>query len=224
MVATELPAVFDYPVIVLDCDGVILDSNKLKSDVMGEAVSEYGENLARQFVRYHQEHGGISRYVKFETFLREMADDWSPERYDYLLQRLSKLVREKLLTVPYTEGAEQFLANASQRSRLYIVSGGDQKELVWAFGQRGTAHFFEAILGSPTAKQAHCESIRQTLDPGTPVLFVGDSRLDHEAAKGSGFDFLFLSSCTEYDHWQAYCADHSLPHVPDFATLMGVSR
>lgn len=216
----RLPAVFDYPVVVLDCDGVILDSNRLKSDAMAEAVADYGEALTRRFVRYHQENGGISRYEKFQHFLREMADDWSTERYDALLQRLSRIVREKLLAVPFTAGAESFLARAAGNSTLYIVSGGDQAELNWVFQQRGTAGHFEAILGSPTAKQVHCESIRQTLDPSTPVLFVGDSRLDHEAAAGSGFDFLFLSRYSEYGQWREYCAEHRLPHTPDFETLM----
>ena len=222
--AAEVSGVFDYPIIVLDCDGVILDSNQLKSDAMGEAVSDYGEDLTRRFVRYHREHGGISRYAKFETFLRDMAKDWSADRYDYLLDRLSKLVREKLLSVPYTAGAEAFLARAARGSRLYIVSGGDQQELVWAFGQRGSAHYFDAILGSPTAKQAHCDSIRQTLDPGTRVLFIGDSRLDHEAARASDFDFLFLSGYTEFEGWRAYCADNGLAHVSDFLQLMDSAR
>ncbi len=224
MMPVELPDPGAYPVIVLDCDGVILDSNRLKSEAMEEAVGDYDEALVKRFVRYHQEHGGISRYEKFETFLRDMAGDWSPENYDNLLQRLSRIVREKLLAVPFTPGAEDFLARASESATLYIVSGGDQEELRWVFARRGAARWFEAILGSPTDKRSHCESIRQTLEPDERVLFVGDSRLDHEAASDSGFDFLFLSGCTEFDGWRAYCDEHSLPHVPDFNALASACR
>ena len=118
-----------YPVIILDCDGVVLASNNIKSDAMRDTVSDYGPELAEQFVRYHKEHGGISRYQKIEYFLREMAGNYSTTEYQRLLGTLSTIVKSNLLDVKFTDGALEFIQSFGLERTLYIVSGGDQKEI-----------------------------------------------------------------------------------------------
>ena len=59
----------EYLTLVFDCDGVLLDSNKVKTDAFYKSALPYGENAANELVSYHKENGGISRYIKFEYFL-----------------------------------------------------------------------------------------------------------------------------------------------------------
>ena len=61
----------EYNNIFFDCDGVILNSNSLKSDAFLFAVDSYGKNYAKKLLKYHQENGGISRYEKFKFFLTQ---------------------------------------------------------------------------------------------------------------------------------------------------------
>ena len=186
---------------------------------MGEAVADYPPDLAAHFVHYHKENGGISRYEKFDFFLRNMAKNYTEKEYKRLLNKLSKLVRAKLIDVPLTNGALDFINHVYQRSDLYIVSGGDQDELRDVFKERDMAKYFCEIFGSPAKKVDLCKTIKNNLQSDKKVLFIGDSRLDYIAADASGFDFVFLSGYTEMENWKAFCAENSVSHYPDLQTL-----
>ena len=58
-----------YKTFVFDCDGVLLNSNNVKTKAFWDSVIDFGEDRASQLVRYHKSRGGISRYVKFEYFI-----------------------------------------------------------------------------------------------------------------------------------------------------------
>jgi phosphoglycolate phosphatase-like HAD superfamily hydrolase len=53
-----------------------------------------------------------------------------------------------------------------------------------------------------------------------PALYLGDSRYDHEAAVAAGLDFVFVSSMTEFDGWQEYCAAHDIPVIDQLSALL----
>ena len=57
-----------YDFYIFDCDGVILDSNNLKSRAYAEALTAEPLELVLEFVEYHKENGGISRYEKFKYY------------------------------------------------------------------------------------------------------------------------------------------------------------
>ena len=62
-----------FRTIIFDCDGVILDSNKVKSSAFYEVALVYGEEAANALVKYNSENGGISRFKKFEHFLKSIV-------------------------------------------------------------------------------------------------------------------------------------------------------
>src|SRR3990172_11344770 len=83
-----------YRTLVFDCDGVILDSKKVKTSAFYNAALPYGKDMAEALVAYHKQHGGVSRYRKFETFLREIAQQSPTESALHsLLQRYAAEVR-----------------------------------------------------------------------------------------------------------------------------------
>ena len=49
----------DYKTIVFDCDGVILNSNKVKSDAFRKVAKNYGEDEAKKLVSYNKKNGAI---------------------------------------------------------------------------------------------------------------------------------------------------------------------
>ena len=61
-----------YTHAFFDCDGVILNSNKVKSEAFALALEGESPELVRKFVQYHQKNGGISRFVKFEYFFKHI--------------------------------------------------------------------------------------------------------------------------------------------------------
>ena len=188
---------------------------------MGEAVADFGQEHVSKFVNYHRKNGGVSRYKKFDYFLQNIVGQPDARRSEMLVSKYGDLVRTKLLAVSYTDGLLDFLDYLKKSAAsVYIVSGGDQEELRDVFPKRGLGNVFSDIFGSPVEKHQHCQHIKSLYSDDTPILFIGDSQLDHEAARDNGFDFLFLSRYTDFDLWEAYCTSHEISHTPDLATWL----
>ncbi|WP_326428994.1 HAD family hydrolase [Stutzerimonas frequens] len=200
-------ALSDYRSLVFDCDGVLLDSNRVKTDAFYQAALPFGESAANALVRYHVANGGVSRYRKFEYFLSEIVRHEDMEPLNELLSRYAERVREGLLACRVADGLGE-LRSALPKSNWMIVSGGDQGELREVFEARGLSHYFSGgIFGSPTDKQA---ILLRELNCGNlvlPAVFLGDSRYDYESAMKFGLDFVFISQWTEFSGWQEYFAD-----------------
>lgn len=200
-----------YRTLVFDCDGVVLDSNRVKAEAFHTATLPYGEAAAAELVAYHVAHGGISRYRKFEYLLRQiLGRQESPEELQVLLQRYVVLVRDGLLGCAVAAGLVELRERLSD-CRWMIVSGGDQSELREIFAIRGFAELFDGgIFGSPDAKDLILECELQQENIRLPALFIGDSRFDHQCARQAGLDFIFLHAWSEFKGWREYCAAESI--------------
>lgn len=189
-----------YATLVFDCDGVVLDSNKVKTEAFYQAVLPYGERAAMAMVDYHVANGGVSRYKKFAHFLEVIAPSPTEEQgpdLEALLHAYASHVRDGLLNCEVAPGLVS-LRHKVPDTRWLIVSGGDQSELRDVFTQRGIADWFDGgIFGSPDTKE---EILARELASGNllqPALFLGDSKYDYQAATRAGLDFVFLSGWSE---------------------------
>lgn len=196
----------DYRTFVFDCDGVILDSNRVKTEAFYQAALPYGERAANALVDYHVENGGVSRYEKFDYFLREIVPEaeHGPGLKE-LLSEFANHVRGGLGTCEQAAGLAE-LRDHTSRARWLVASGGDQEELREVFKDRALAHRFDGgIFGSPDAKQ---DIVLRESASGRiqfPALFLGDSKLDWRVAQSCGLDFVFIHGWTEVKDW-AYWA------------------
>lgn len=200
-----------YRSIVFDCDGVILDSNRVKTDAFYNTTLPYGEKAAAAMVDYHVRNGGISRYRKFAYFLEHLAPAGVPgPDLQALLAAYATEVKTGLLACEVTEGLEAFREHTGG-TRWMVASGGDQAELRELFEARGLIGWFDGgIFGSPDAKE---EIVRRELANGNirmPALFIGDSQYDHQVAQENGLDFVFLSRWSEFQRWEDYFAAHDI--------------
>lgn len=210
--------VTDYTTMVFDCDGVVLNSNKVKTEAFYLATLPYGEAAAQAMVDYHVANGGVSRYKKFAYFLEQIAPKHAEQRnpaeqapgLEVLLQAYAGYVREGLLSCEVAQGLEA-LREQTLNARWLIVSGGDQAELRDVFASRGIATWFNGgIFGSPDTKD---EILTRELTSGNiqqPALFLGDSKYDHQAASAAGLDFVFLSGWSEVAGWHDWVEAENL--------------
>jgi phosphoglycolate phosphatase-like HAD superfamily hydrolase len=217
-----------YRTYVFDCDGVVLDSNRVKTEAFRLSARAYGERAANVLVNYHIMHGGISRYRKFAEFLDVILPVTVPglvpgrdgPDLDALLQSYASCVRAGLMCSTVAPGLADLRARTAKTSWL-LVSGGDQKELRDVFAVRGIADYFDGgIFGSPDSKET---ILARELASGAirkPALFLGDSEYDHIAAANAGLDFFFLSGWTEMPAWKDYVAEHGLQTIAGVADLL----
>ena len=206
----------EYASILLDCDGVILDSNQIKTDSFVSMLVDYNENQIKEFIIYHQQHGGVSRFKKIEYFLTDLIGKYSDDEYQRLLHLYQNEVVKKLKKASFTEGALEFINRYYKDSTLFVVSGGYEQELREVFDDRDASHYFRVILGSPIAKNEHVDDLVNKKMIDKPVLFIGDSMIDHQVANSFDIDFIFISDYTELDNWKGYCLKHD---VENFTTI-----
>ena len=206
-------ALAEYKTLVFDCDGVVLNSNQLKIQAYFDVAIKFGANetQAQALVNHHVKLGGISRYPKFEYFLREIMQQIVTEQaMQALLDGFTAQVK-RLLTDCEIAPDLMRVREANPHAKWMIISGGDQAELNNIFKQRGIDKLFDAgIFGSPDNKDV---ILARELDAGNiiePALFIGDSRYDHQASTNAGLDFVFLSAWTDVEGWQDYCANHQI--------------
>ena len=206
-----------YETLVFDCDGVILNSNRIKTDAFYQTTLSFGVSSARAMVDYHVANGGVSRYAKFAYFLEHIVPTTAPDEklksLEQLLADYSAAVKHGLLGCEMADGLAEF-REQMQAARWMIVSGGDQAELREVFADRGIANWFDGgIFGSPDAKPEILAREIANSNIQHPAIFLGDSQYDYQCAKAAGLDFVFIYGWTEVADWQRFVAYEGIVSV-----------
>ena len=207
----------DYKSIVFDCDGVILNSNKIKTRAFRKASFPFGLEASSSLEDYHLRNGGISRYEKFDYFLTSIVPINCKKKKALYLKRMLKIYSEEsqegLLDSEITFGLHS-LRDKTKNSSWSIVSGGDQDQLNFLFAKKKIMHLFNGgIFGSPDTKNQilNRELVRGSIK--LPALFLGDTELDHKVSVANGLDFIFVSDWTEFRSYKQYCVDNSIRNI-----------
>ena len=202
-----------YKSIVFDCDGVVLDSNVVKTEAYFRTAKNLGatDAQAQALVEYHVKLGGISRYHKFEWYLHEVLNQPVTEQaVQALLDEFARELEVGLMECAVAEGLED-LRSATPQANWMILSGGDQQEIRALFAKRDLAKYFDGgLFGSPDNKDTVLAREIASGNLQFPALFIGDSKYDFEAANRAGLDFVFLSDWTEVADWKTYCAENNI--------------
>ena len=211
-----------YKSIVFDCDGVVLDSNIVKTEAYFRTAKNLGATdiQAQALVDYHIKLGGISRYHKLDWYLREVLQKPVTEAaIQALLDGFSKELEVGLMQCDLAKGL--FALREKTDSNWMILSGGDQQEIRDLFANRKIAHMFDGgLFGSPDNKDEVLAREKANGNLQYPALFLGDSKYDFEAATRAGLDFIFISDWTEVSNWQTYCAENNIVAVPNVSQLL----
>lgn len=215
-----IPHPQNYATIVFDCDGVVLNSNQVKTEAFRDSVQSYGTPAADALVQYHMNNGGVSRYRKFEYFLTEIVPDQTGPGLEDLLERYSQGVRYGLENCDIAFDLEQFREQTSE-STWMIVSGGDQVELNDIFARRGIAKMFDGgIYGSPEPKESIIARLQIDETLTSPALFLGDSAYDFQVASAAGLDFLFVYGWSDLADWPSFVAKHGVAAISAVGDLL----
>lgn len=211
----------DYATLVFDCDGVILDSNKVKTQAFRETALPYGHEVADAMVAHHVSNGGVSRFKKFEWLVSRLHEQ-SGNRIELapLLDEFGRRVRDGLLSCSIAPGIEELRIRTTQ-ARWMVVSGADQAELRATFKERELTRLFDAgIFGSPATKEEIFDSRIKSGELEWPALFIGDSKYDFEAARSRGLDFIFLRGWSEVGDMGEFISRHRLNAAENLAELL----
>ncbi len=198
-----------YDNLILDVDGVLLDSNTLKEKNIRKAAKPFADRkLLDEFIEYFVSLNGVPREVKIEHFFGPGS-----EISQMILSEYNQLNEQQLHDVPLTEGVLDFLPIWSGVCPVYALSGGTQREVQDVLESKGLSNHFTEILGGPVTKSRHLKKLSLT----GAILYVGDSLHDAEIAEQFGFDFLFMHRYSQFGGWGDYFSLR--PHVTVIADL-----
>jgi len=203
-----------YKTFVFDCDGVILNSNKIKTQAFYNVASVYGHEVAQTLKDYHVQNGGISRYAKFEYLITDiLKKPLDKNELQQLLDNFAHEVKQALMTCEVAKGLEELRQKTKQANWL-IATGGDQAELREVFAARRLDHYFDGgIFGSPDTKGTILERELNNGNITKSALFLGDSKYDYQVAQTAGLDFLFLTDWTEVADYNSWCAKEGINYA-----------
>lgn len=184
-----------YDTYIFDCDGVILDSNKLKVDAMSNAVETYTSDniLIRECTEYFRNNFGKSRFHHVDVFVNEILKvelSLSDAITNQILEAYSSQCKELYMSAEVTTGFVDFIT--ALEGNKYVASGSEQNELREVFHDRGLDLYFDGIYGSPEKKTNHVKVLLTKSNCKKAIMF-GDAISDLEAAKDNNIDFVFYS-------------------------------
>jgi phosphoglycolate phosphatase-like HAD superfamily hydrolase len=209
----------DYDTLVFDCDGVILDSNRIKTEAFLSVTLPFGEAAARNFLDYHRRHGGISRNEKFAYFIDAILGTQATGREELLarlLEAYAAICARELLRCPLIPGVAALLAALPERVRAHVVTGGAQAEVREVFAARGLSRHFSSVLGSPTSKRDNMRALAAAGAFRGRALYFGDAELDMRLAEEFGLEFVYVYGVSEWPDGRAHCPH---PQIADFREL-----
>lgn len=180
-------------ILLLDFDGVIVDSMEGKLDAYAFALSPYG--FSRSAIRALQrQRAGISRRITL-PFMAKALGGWemSPDELEQALERfriVDERNREDLRLMP---GAAEFISALRSRfkGKCFVVTGTPQEVIEATVKHKKWEALFDGVYGSPPGKAEH---LRHILDlcgkQPLQACFVGDSPRDQDAARETGVPFV----------------------------------
>ena len=97
-----------YETFIFDCDGVILNSNKIKTKAFYDTAKVFGDKSALALKDYHVLNGGISRYEKFRyLFNNILCRPVETKQIEKLLLNFSNEVKKALLTCEMADNIKE---------------------------------------------------------------------------------------------------------------------
>ena len=181
----------NYKVIILDFDGVLVESTDIKDRAFEDIFKDFPE-FKGQIDCYWRDHPGLIRFKKFrhvyEQILKKPYTDIIEGR---LAKQFSSFVIGRVMECPQVAGAEDFLNFFYRKVPLYIVSVNPLDDLNAILTGRQWSHYFKKVYAVSEGKAPSIHEIVKTENIATrEAVFIGDSLSDLKDAQDVQVPFI----------------------------------
>lgn len=198
----EAPLGLMIKAIVLDFDGVIVDSNALKYRVFFDLFPRAAEIQPMIEIVLSR-----NRYGTRLDILREILGSLgkNAREVEALLPayaaRYNETVQRGILDLGVSNEVRATLTRLSHRYHLYLNSGTYAPALSESITNLGIGHYFQKVYGRPPSKEENLRDIL-TLEnaPGREVIVIGDGEEDYESAAALNCPFIGIAN--GFNNWQ----------------------
>ena len=189
--------------VILDFDGVIVESNDIKDQVFQQIFSRYPDHYDT-LLNYHRTYVSLSRYAKFDFLVQTIKANNGEDLKNELLADFSAITLELMKTVPFVKGAKIFLEEMYQQLPLYLASVTPIQDLEIILENLQLRHFFKDVYGCPPWNKP--DAIKDILNKekisSQETVLVGDSYGDQRAAKENKIHFIGRDSGLGFENPQ----------------------
>ncbi|HUR88101.1 MAG TPA: HAD hydrolase-like protein [Ramlibacter sp.] len=170
--------------IVLDLDGVVLQTNLLKHRAM---LSLFDDFPAEQSAisEYILRNVGVRRDVKIAHILRTFTRRNATNDLEPYLTAYAGKLEDLLRNAPLVPGVKDFLESGRP---FYLSSSAPEPEIELQLRSRGLWARFQRVFGASTPKAMALSEVRRA--SGSRPVFFGDSPPDLDAAVEAGASFV----------------------------------
>lgn len=198
-----------YKNIIFDFDGTIVNSNYIKEEAINNAAKSFcEEDYLNKFVQFFTYNNGIPREEKINSFFNHHDAIQISTNYTNFLKGI--------VNIPLVEGAEKLIRSLSKTHKLFILSGGEKKEIEVILNYHNLLEFFSGIYTAPKNKY---DNIKQ-LNLIEYSLFFGDSIIDYEVSKTFNCDFIFIYEYTQFLDWAQFFDKKNIQTIKNFKSCI----
>lgn len=177
--------------VVLDMDGVVLDSESAKIAAFRKLFAHFPDKID-DINSYNRRNRGVPRKQKFEFVITEILQlSLEDCPLEALNSQYSSEVMREMQRTPLISGVENFLR--IEEISFFLNSSAPQSEIMEILNMKGVTHFFDRIYGYPRAKSEVLQSLKSELGDDR-ITFFGDALADYAAASRSGVRFVGVDS------------------------------
>ncbi len=177
-------------VVMVDFDGVLVESNGVKDKAFAELFADYPEYLD-QILAYHR-NSDVIRFEKFRHIYSQIIHKpYSDVIEKQLGEAFAAYCVQEISKAPSVVGALEFLSFFFNRCPIYLVSINPPTDLHIILKNRNIDHYFKGVYSVTGSKTAAIKEIltREYIQPNEAV-FIGDSKGDWLSAQHAGVSFI----------------------------------
>lgn len=179
--------------VVFDFDGVIVDSNHLKSKAFFDIFDHLCPSTTVTQVLNDLPFG--NRYDIIKNILLRSFGKIEERIYLELLEAYAKLTTHLVSYCNYIPGAYEFITGLNKGFNKFINSATEDSCLFEILNNRCISHFFNGVFGNSKTKLQNLELIHEiSRCDKSSIVFIGDSLSDYYSALEFGCKFIGFSN------------------------------
>ena len=178
--------------IFFDFDGVIVNSNRIKTLSFLHVYRNYDKLILKKIKKHHESNGGLSRFKKFKYYHKNFLNiGINKKEIKELSLQFTNFAYQKIIAKKLMPGFLRFIDYNKDKYNLYVISATPQIEIRKICKEKKIFDLFIAIYGSPNDKPNIINKIiLKNKYIKNQCLYIGDSYNDLIAAKKSRINFL----------------------------------
>lgn len=181
--------------VVFDFDGVLVDSEPLKTAGFRRIFSDFNEPVPEEIIATAMEKFSAGRGNRFdiirETLRVSRGAEPTEEEVKTYVARYGAGVDEAIRSLSVSPESHDALGALAARFPLYVNSNTPEQPVQETVQRLGLGGYFKKVLGTPNTKVENLKAIA-ALESATPeeMVFVGDGEADYNAAVQFGCRFI----------------------------------